>query len=105
MTDERIIECMADLDGITDAHYPSQRVSRRLMTWSTGVGVVPVPRYLNDLNACQRVLLGLSKTQQSDFCMYATEHGAVDGTQIAFDPPRVWCEAILKATGKWEAKQ
>lgn len=64
--------------------------------------VVSKPNYLHDLNAVQRVLLGLTQEQQSDFCMYATEHGTIDGTQIAFDRPASWCEAILKATGKWE---
>jgi hypothetical protein len=60
----------------------------------------PLYDYTRDLNACQRVLRGVGRKQQID-AILALPGGAVSGLNVALATPAQWCEAILRATGKW----
>ncbi len=103
MTDERIVEAMARLDGYT------KRPNGTYITCSFAV-VVP-PDYLNDHNAVQRAIDGLNSAELIEYrdCLYRLfmDDDYVRGVGsysvgCLRATPRQKCEAILKAKGVWE---
>ena len=107
MKPERIIEEMARLEG-----WRKQENER-----SGWTGLVhsdcklKFPVYLSDHNAVQRVIDGLDNTRLSRYVHVLSKmfipHGQIAGNyfiheQIHKATPAQKCEAILKATGKWE---
>lgn len=103
MTPDRIISAMAGLDGAhkqCDCGNPKCRFN---------------PDYTLDLNATQRVLRGLSAAnlERALFRLHNILSGDANCIcshwncleRFALATPLQWCEAILKACGKWEDEE
>ena len=111
MTDEKIIEEMAGLDG-----WVKKRGHAGIQYWDhVGYGrseYRPNTPYLTDHNACQRVIDGMSSIYVESYIEAVTDivkcdYGVPDFTyecvgRLAKATPRQKCEAILKAYDKWE---
>jgi len=113
MTDKKIIEEMAKIefgdrfDGVsTDSKSCIWDIDENgAIGWS-------IRDYLNDHNACQRVIDGMKSNSQRRDYVYALDDMIHKGTvepfyahhvaDIVVATPRQKCEAILKAANKWE---
>ena len=95
MTDERIIEEMAALDG--------ECIEDVVNAWRCGCGD---PNYLTDHNACQRVIDGMDYkglVKYWDELFHILWESTFDVVLLSLKAtPRQKCEAILKAYGKWD---
>lgn len=102
MTDERIINELSRLDKysctVTEIlHRNEDSVYCKLI----GGDNTYLPNYLNDHNACQRVIDGMTETEGITY--FKRLRYAVNSRQeFVKATPRQKCEAILKAYGKWE---
>ena len=106
MKDERIIEEMAKLDGV--------RLHGWIPTYNDPCNEAmapeaePVPHYLTDHNAVQRVIDGLGEVEASLYGKVLHEVLSAKLGRPANVADFVWaecpsrCEAILKAKGVWE---
>ena len=94
MTDERIIEEMARLDGKPDEYILA--VGKDLAFFG----------YLTDHNAVQRVIDGLGEKELRRFVLELNDGDCYDGLpdvcEVVKQSPRQKCESILRATGVWE---
>ena len=114
MKEQKQVEAMAELDGYKPCRTPTQRKSDpEPRGWSkTGGGwnsISRLPDYLNSHDACHRVIDTLSDDVVWEILKELAEilkpiHDNALGMAMCFKAkPAQEVEAILKATGKWEA--
>ena len=109
MTDQKIIEEMAKLEGFTSKienvyDGSDKRPPDRKTVWRDSEGgKIPKPDYLNSHDDCQRVVDGMDNDTAEkytraliDSCGFACNRDFIQATA------RKKCEAILKAYGKGE---
>ena len=120
MRDERIIEEMAKLDRVeiimcNKKRVPSETGLMKCMKVFDRGGwfsYEPIHNYLNDHNACQRVIDLFNGYELSKYAcrlidiftdqIEEQEHLAASGLRCAIKAtPRQKCEAILKVKGLW----
>jgi hypothetical protein len=105
MTDERIVEEMARLDGFTKKPkmVNGPMGEQECMIWHKGdefYAHCEMPPYLTSHDAVQRVIDGLSDEELHEAMMYALPEGKVfPDLNWARTTTRKQCEAILKAKG------
>ncbi len=102
MTPTEIRIAMAELEGwVRNKHNPAY--------WSGPNGEstisIPIPDYANDLNSVHRVVNLLTEAQRMEFLGVLNKILLPPSDwfpkRIVESTPLQWCEACLRATGKW----
>lgn len=99
MTTDRINAAMAELEGLRVVTHDGVLCSAQ--PWPEIAR--PLDDYTADLNATQRVFRTLDNSSRiSAINIVIALCGTLPYSALALATPLQWCEAILRATGKWE---
>lgn len=113
MTTNKIKIAMAELDGLTSRtkeieHLIGYQWTETVTVWiDVGGNAVTPPRYAESHDAIQAFC---ARQSEAKLCAIITELERIvardwktmTNPHVAFCNPYQWCEAILRAAGKWE---